>query len=209
MSWNTDLTGEHLNIAASTAPRIRVMAGPGTGKSFAMKRRIARLIEVDNVDPERILAVTFTRTAARDLERELQNLGVPGCEDISAGTVHSFCFKLLLRNDVFAFLGRVPRGLITFNNKGVNGFEVEPLLADIQPLGNFGARREMTRRIRAFEADWARMQHQQPGWPLDPIDQQFHIVLTAWLRFHKGMLIGELVPEALRYLRDNPASPAL
>ena len=209
MSWNTDLTGEHLNIAASTAPRIRVMAGPGTGKSFAMKRRIARLIEVDNADPERILAVTFTRTAARDLERELQNLGVPGCEDISAGTVHSFCFKLLLRNDVFAFLGRVPRGLITFNNKGVNGFEVEPLLADIQPLGNFGARREMTRRIRAFEADWARMQHQQPGWPLDPIDQQFHIVLTAWLRFHKGMLIGELVPEALRYLRDNPASPAL
>ena len=209
MSWNTDLTGTHLQIAESTAPRIRVMAGPGTGKSFAMKRRIARLIEVDGVNPDRILAVTFTRTAARDLERELQNMGVPGCEDISAGTVHSFCFKLLLRNDVFAFLGRVPRGLITFNNKGVSGFEVEPLLADLQPLGNFGARREMTRRIRAFEADWARLQHQQPGWPIEPIDQQFHIVLTAWLRFHRGMLIGELVPEALRYLRDNPASPAL
>ena len=209
MSWNTDLTGPHLRIAESTAPRIRVMAGPGTGKSFAMKRRIARLIEVDGVDPDRIVAVTFTRTAARDLERELQTMGVPGCEDISAGTVHSFCFTLLLRNDVFAFLGRVPRGLITFNNKGVSGFEVEPLLADLQPFGNFGARREMTRRIRAFEADWARMQHQQPGWPIDPVDQQFHILLTSWLRFHRGMLIGELVPEALRYLRNNPASPAL
>ena len=34
-----------------------------------MQRRIARLIEVDGVNPERILAVTFTRTAARDLER--------------------------------------------------------------------------------------------------------------------------------------------
>jgi superfamily I DNA/RNA helicase len=83
-----------------------------------MKRRIARLIEVDSVDPERILAVTFTRTAARDLERELQKMGVSGCEDISAETVHSFCFKLLLQNYVFAFLGRIPRGLITFNNKG-------------------------------------------------------------------------------------------
>lgn len=185
------------------------MAGPGTGKSFAMKRRIVRLIEVDGVAPERILAVTFTRTAARDLERELQNMGVPGCEEISAGTVHSFCFKLLLRNDVFGFLGRFPRGLITFNNKGVSGFEVEPLLADLEPRGNFGARRAMTRRIRAFEADWARMQHQQPGWPIDPVDQQFHILLTDWLRFHRGMLIGELVPEALRYLRNNPASPAL
>jgi len=174
-----------------------------------MKRRIARLIEVDGVDPRRILAVTFTRTAARDLERELQSMGVLGCDDIAAGTVHSFCFRLLLRHDVFDFLGRVPRGLVTFNNKGINGFEVEPLLADVQPLGRFGARRDMTARIRAFEADWARMQHQQPGWPIEPIDQQFHIVLTDWLKFHRGMLIGELVPEALRYLRNNPASPTL
>lgn len=71
MSWNTDLTGAYLQIAQSTSSRLRVMAGPGTGKSFAMKRRIARLIEVDKVDPGRILAVTFTRTAAADLKREL------------------------------------------------------------------------------------------------------------------------------------------
>ncbi|MDP2816569.1 MAG: UvrD-helicase domain-containing protein, partial [Rectinemataceae bacterium] len=67
----------------------------------------------------------------------------------------------------------------------------------------------MTKRIRAFEADWARLQNQQPGWPVDPIDQTFHIALTEWLLFHKGILIGELVPEALRYLRNNPASLAL
>jgi superfamily I DNA/RNA helicase len=209
MSWNTNLTGQHLEIAASTASCLRVMAGPGTGKSFALMRRIARLIEDEGVDPRRILAVTFTRTAARDLERELQNIGIPGSEEIAAGTLHSFCFRLLLRHEVFAFLGRVPRGLITFNNKGVSGFEVEPLLADLQPLGDFGAKREMTRRVRAFEADWARMQNQQPGWPIEPIDQHFHIALIEWLRFHMGILIGELVPEALRYLRNNPASLAL
>lgn len=209
MSWDTGLSGEHLVIAASNASRIRVMAGPGTGKSFAMKRRIARLIEEDGVDPRRILAVTFTRTAARDLERELLQMGVDGCENISAGTLHSFCFKLLMRNEVFAFLGRVPRGIITFNKKGVSGFEVEPLLADLQPLGDFGAKREMTKRIRAFEADWARLQNDQPGWPVNPVDQQFHILLTSWLQFHKGMLVGELVPETLRYLRNNPACLAL
>jgi DNA helicase II / ATP-dependent DNA helicase PcrA len=209
MNWNRDLEGEHLAIAASTAARLRVMAGPGTGKSFAIKRRIARLIEVDGVAPNRILAVTFTRTAARDLEKELQDMGVPGCENIVAGTVHSYCFQLLLRNDVFALLGRVPRGLITFNNRGIYGYEVEPLLADLQPLGHFGAKRVMTKRIRAFEADWARLQHEQPGWPIEVLDVQFHHLLTAWLRFHRGMLIGELVPEALRYLRANPASPAL
>ena len=44
---------------------------------------------------------------------------------------------------------------------------------------------------------------------VDPVDQLFHGQLIGWLRFHKGMLIGELVPTALHYLRNNPASPAL
>lgn len=209
MSWDDGLEGTGLEIAESTAPRIRVMAGPGTGKSFAMKRRIARLIEIDNVDPSRILAVTFTRTAARDLHQEIQSLQIPDGDRIVAGTIHSFCFRLLLRYHVFHFLERVPRGLITFNKSGISRFEVEPLLTDLQPIGNFGPKREMTKRIRAFEASWARLQHEQPGWPNDPRDQQFHISLTEWLKFHRGMLIGELVPEALRYIRNNPASDAL
>lgn len=153
MSWDTGLTGTHLQIAQSTSPRIRVMAGPGTGKSFAMKRRIARLIEVDNVPPDRILAVTFTRTAAADLKRELHEMDIPGCENIRAGTVHGFCFHLLLSNEVFDFLGRVPRGLLSFSKSKIYRFEVEPLIHDVSALGDFGTKREITKRIRAFEAD--------------------------------------------------------
>lgn len=208
MSWNTGLTGTHLQIAQSMSPRLRVMAGPGTGKSFAMKRRIARLIEVDSVVPDRILAVTFTRTAAADLKRELHKMDILGCENIKAGTVHAFCFHLLLSNEVFGFLGRVPRGLLSFSKSKIYRFEAEPLIKDVGVTGNFGTTREITKRIRAFEADWARLQHEQPGWPMDPTDQTFHAALTDWLYFHRGMLIGELVPEALRYLRNNPASPA-
>ena len=59
MAWNDDLTGKALEIAGSGAHFLRVMAGPGTGKIFAMKRRIIRLLE-EHVEPERILAVTFT-----------------------------------------------------------------------------------------------------------------------------------------------------
>lgn len=184
------------------------MAGPGTGKSFAMIRRIARLIEVDNVAPERILAVTFTRTGATDLRKELHGMGVPGCEGVRAGTLHGFCFRLLLTHEVLDFIGRVPRGLLTFTKSGIYRFEIEALTADLTLHGNFGTKRDMTKRIRAFEADWARLQHEQPGWPTNPVDQIFHQHLTEWLRFHRGMLIGELVPETLRYLRDNPASLA-
>lgn len=54
MSWNDNLHGPALNIAGTTDSPLRVMAGPLTGKSFAMQRRVARLIEVAHVDPNRI-----------------------------------------------------------------------------------------------------------------------------------------------------------
>src|SRR5436309_1463680 len=66
MSWHDGLTGTALEIARTTNSPLRVMAGPGTGKSYAMKRRLMRLLE-EGVPPKRILVVTFTRTAAGDL----------------------------------------------------------------------------------------------------------------------------------------------
>ena len=42
---------------------------------------------------------------------------------------------------------------------------------------------------------------------MTPEDSLFQDELLRWLRFHQAILIGELVPEALRYIRDNPACP--
>ena len=117
MAWDQDLTGDALAIAAADCRYLRIMAGPGTGKTFAMKRRVARLLE-QGANPERLLVVTFTRVAAAGLVKELKDLGTPGCENTKAGTLHSFCFRILNREEVFAFLGRVPRPLVTFP-KGV------------------------------------------------------------------------------------------
>lgn len=207
MAWDQGLTGTALQIAATHESPLRVMAGPGTGKSFAMKRRVARLLE-EGVNPRRILAVTFTRNAAASIVEDLHNLDVAGCDKIRAGTLHSFCFSLLTKNEVLDFLGRVPRPVITFTDSGVLQFEGHAMLQDlISPA--FGGRRACTKRIRAFEAAWARLQSEQPGWPQDPIDHQFHAALISWLQFHRAMLVGELVPEALRYLRNNPACQAL
>lgn len=207
MSWNDDLTGTALQIAATTEAPLRVMAGPGTGKSFAMKRRVARLLE-ENVNPRRILAVTFTRNAAASIVDDLNALGVNGCDQIQAGTLHAFCFGLLGQQEVFDFLGRVPRPIVTFGKAGCLQFEGRMMLEDLGSEGAFGTKRECTKRIRAFEAAWARLQSEAPGWPSDPIDRQFQAALLSWLAFHRAMLIGELVPEALRFLRNNPACGA-
>lgn len=208
MAWNDDLTGSALNIAGTNTPLLRVMAGPGTGKTFAMKRRVARLLE-EGAIARRILAVTFTRTAAANLVKELADLGVPGCGNINARTLHSFCFALLARREVFEFLNRKARPLVSFNRSGILQFEIAPLLEDLKALGAFGTKRDCTKRVRAFEAAWARLQSETPGWPTDTVDHQFHDLLLAWLRFHEALLIGEVVPEALRYLRHNPVCPDL
>jgi superfamily I DNA/RNA helicase len=60
---------------------------------------------------------------------------------------------------------------------------------------------------RHSEAAWARLQHEQPGFAQTQIDMDFQQRLVAWLRFHEGMLIGEIIPELYRYLRNNPAAP--
>jgi superfamily I DNA/RNA helicase len=196
MTWDDNLEGPSRQIAASDHTPLRVRAGPGTGKTFTLIRRIARLLE-NGTAPCQILVSTFTRTAAGDLQRELKSLAVPGADSVRATTVHALCFSILARNEVLEVTGRVPRPLLEYEKRF--------LLTDLHDK-EFGNIHEQRRRLKAFEAAWARLQSDQPGWPQNPVDQRFQKQLSDWLRFHQAMLIGELVPEALRYLRNNPAS---
>ncbi len=198
MLWDEGLAGPYLDIAAYQGSPLRVMAGPGTGKSFALRRRVARLLE-SGILPSSILAVTFTRTAANDLVHQLQTLGVPGADRVRACTLHSLCFALLSSNAVFRATNRVARPLI--------GFEVDCLTTDLAV--DFGGKRAAKELLKAFGAYWATLQHQQPGWPQDPVQQGFHRELLHWLTYHKAMLVDELVPRALEFILQNPASPEL
>lgn len=196
--WDDHLIGAARDIAAADHSPIRVLAGPGTGKTFALMRRVARLLQ-EGARPNRILVCTFTRTAARDLRTELSRLGIPGVDRVVAGTIHAYCFWILSQADVLNLTHRNPRQLLNYEGR----FLLEDLHAD-----DFGGIRERGNRLEAFTAAWARLQSDEPGWPTDPVDRRFHAALLEWLRFHQAMLVGELVPETLRYLRDNPAAPA-
>jgi len=180
-------------IAASANQRLRVIAGPGTGKSFAMKRRVARLLE-EGTNPAAILAVTFTRVAAEDLHRELVGMRVPGCEALNGVTLHSLALRILMRNHVLGATGRIPRPL--------NDFEMKPLEADLADA--HGGVRQLRKKTKAFEAAWARLQHDEPGYVQHPEDQAFERDLLSWLVFHRAMLIGEVVPQLYSYLHSNP-----
>ena len=74
---------------------MRVLAGAGTGKTFTMVRKIERLIDEQDVDPDRVLALTFTNKAADSMQTKLgEKIGARGY-DIDAYTYHSICHRLL------------------------------------------------------------------------------------------------------------------
>ena len=198
MAWFDGLTPgtpAH-SIASTTNPRVRVVAGPGTGKSYAMKRRVTRLLE-SGVAPDLILPVTFTRVAAQDLHRELVTMKVPGCDELNAQTLHSLALRMLMRNHVLAATGRIPRPL--------NEFETEAMICDL--MAAHGGKRAVDDLQQAYEAAWARLNHQTPGYAPSPADAAFQHDLLAWLRFHEAMLIGEVIPEVYCYLSANPGAP--
>lgn len=196
MSWSQGLNEDSpiFEIASSTSPNVRVIAGPGAGKSFAMKRRVARLLEA-GIEPRSILPVTFTRVAAEDLHRELVGMNVAGCNNLQGTTLHSLALRILMRNHVLAATGRTPRPL--------NVFEMKPLEVDLVAHGGL---REVRKKIRAYEAAWARLQCDSPGFVQSQEDIAFANDLVEWLRFHEAMLIGEVIPKFYEYLRSNPAA---
>jgi uncharacterized protein (TIGR00375 family) len=80
-------------VQAGPGP-VLVLAGPGTGKTQTLLGRIRRLMEAD-VKPRRILALTFTRRAARELRERLEtSLGLAQGDPLpQAGTLHALAFE--------------------------------------------------------------------------------------------------------------------
>lgn len=197
-SWDDGIEGVQRDIAGSNRSHIGVLAGPGTGKTFGLQRRLVRLLS-EGITPGQILAVTFTRAAARSLEADIQSLDATGTQGIHTGTLHSLAFSLLRRTHTIEATGRHPRPLAEF--------ELEPLYADLPDSfagQNYRGKRRKQEALNAFGAAWATAQSQDPGWPMTQHEREFHHALVSWLRFHRGMLIGEVVPMALSYMRNNP-----
>lgn len=64
-------------------------AGPGTGKTKTLTARIVALLE-ENVPPEKILALTFSNKAARELSERVQRAAGPQAISLWTGTFHAF-----------------------------------------------------------------------------------------------------------------------
>lgn len=88
---------------AVTAPegQTLVLAGPGSGKTKVLTQRIAFLIHEMGVPADRILAVTFTNKAAREMESRLEKLLPEQVKGLWLGTFHANCARILRRESKY------------------------------------------------------------------------------------------------------------
>ncbi len=99
-----------------------------------------------------------------------------------------------MRNHVLNVTGRIARPL--------NDFEIKPLICDL--MRNHGGKTEIKKLKQAYEAAWAQASTRaQASLLLRPTP----LLMISWrLRFHRAMLIGEVIPLFYEYLRLNPAA---
>lgn len=76
---------------------IVVAAGPGSGKTWVLVRKLASLLLMENVKPEQLLMLTFSRAAATEFKSRLIDLIGSTARYVEIRTFHSFAFDLLGR----------------------------------------------------------------------------------------------------------------
>src|SRR5690606_27368416 len=86
------LDPEQRAVAEAVRGPVCVLAGAGTGKTRAITHRIAYAVHTGVIEPQSVLAVTFTTRAAAELKQRLRRLGAPG---VQARTFHAAALRQL------------------------------------------------------------------------------------------------------------------
>ncbi len=199
MGWSDELSEEQRELASHDERVVRLVAGPGTGKTRVMTRRVAYLVEDKGVNPSAILALTFSRAAAGELRNRLEVLLGEETGDLpTVSTLHGFALRQLLLNGSAPTLPQPIRIADDFDERHVIMEEIA------EQMGKGFGIREVQKELNALAADWETLKVEEDEWEKNFPNAKF---LEAWRRHRKVYgytLRAELVYALKRALDEDP-----
>ncbi|MBR2822357.1 MAG: RecQ family ATP-dependent DNA helicase [Clostridia bacterium] len=118
-----DLSPRQAEIIADAESRVIVVAaGPGSGKTWVLVRKLASLLQMEDVKHEQLLMLTFTRAAATEFKKRLKDLIGNAAHYVEIRTFHSYCFNLLGRTGNLAEAGSAVAAAVRMIESG----DIEP-----------------------------------------------------------------------------------
>jgi DNA helicase-2/ATP-dependent DNA helicase PcrA len=187
------------NSAAShVGSHARLLAGPGTGKTTTLTKRVRSLIIEQRIAPPNIAVLTFTRAAAHNLRQEVSKelskyeINIP-----YISTLHSFALRQLLKN--LEIVDRLPLPL-----RIADDYEERWIIQeDIKEILGLNIK-DVNDKFNRLSSDWQSLKADEEDWERRYPDPQF---LGAWQE-HRGVfgytLRSELVYQLKRALEQKP-----
>lgn len=97
MDLKTLLNKEQYEGATTIEGQVLILAGAGTGKTRVLTYRMAHMIEDLGIAPYKILAITFTNKASKEMQERVKRIIGEKADDMWISTFHSTCVRILRR----------------------------------------------------------------------------------------------------------------
>ncbi len=196
--------------AKDMRPQVRLVAGPGTGKSQTIEQRVGELLSL-GVDPKEMAIISFTNASVRDLRGRIikycEGAGLKDAKSIKISTLHALALGVLRAN------GKLEQ--YAYEPKVLSEFELDFIHDD--ELGHVSSIKKKARRkeVRQFiEAIWSTGDKNAPTYtPPDPPitdeeEREFRDYHNPTCNVYCCVLPGEIVKLCVDLTTSGLISPA-
>jgi DNA helicase-2/ATP-dependent DNA helicase PcrA len=190
MAWYDTLSPEQRAAAAHYGVNVRLLAGPGTGKTRVLAAHAAYLIEEHGAQPDDILLLTFTRKAAANMRGGLLEVIGEGAELPDVRTLHSFSLRALLDGGAHPVLPTPIRVADDYEERAI----VRP---DLKAALQLASVTQASKLLDRMSADWETLNADLTDLGQRQADPQF---VAAW-RDHRELYAYTLRAELVYQLK--------
>ena len=182
---------------------LQILAGPGSGKTRVITRRIARLVD-RGVHPSSILAITLTNKAAREMQERVNQL-LPGSR-IWISTFHRFCASILRRRGRSVGL---ESNFVIFDKSDqlqvlrhvLNDLDMDAVRV---PVAKLGARISNIKNTMVSSEEFARSLDYEVGEPFDMVVAQVYPKYQETLLASNAVDFDDLLLHVVKLFQENP-----